>query len=361
MIKGHMYAMLDFASLPPFLWGEAALTICYLFNQTELCALSPRKTLYEMLHGKKPNISHLHIFSTCCFAHIPPKLQEKLGPHSCEAIFMGYPPGVKAWWCHDATTDSFFNLRDVIFDKNLSNCNFTESDDDDEDEPVAPAPPPPPPAPPLIVPAPPHVNIIHQSGRIPVPTEKGQALKDRLASEKACLTHQYDLHAAHINGVLPPHPVLDTAPADIVPVPTHMPDPPSLPPADPDVILPEDEEVGFSQVIASLITAEVMCLSVQNDICQNPHAPGYDLKVPPATYDEAMCHPNCDHWLVAMHKEMNLMSEMQVYELVPLPNDHHVISCHWVIEFKDDLKGGPMFKARLVAQGFSQIAGVDFG
>jgi hypothetical protein len=32
-----------------------------------------------------------------------------------------------------------------------------------------------------------------------------------------------------------------------------------------------------------------------------------------------------------------------------------------VLEFKEDQKGGPVFKARLVAQGFSQIPGVDFG
>jgi hypothetical protein len=32
-----------------------------------------------------------------------------------------------------------------------------------------------------------------------------------------------------------------------------------------------------------------------------------------------------------------------------------------VLEFKEDLKGGPAYKAHLVAQGFSQIPGVDFG
>jgi transposase InsO family protein len=35
MIKGRMYAMLDFTHLPPSLWGETALTMCYLFNCTE--------------------------------------------------------------------------------------------------------------------------------------------------------------------------------------------------------------------------------------------------------------------------------------------------------------------------------------
>lgn len=61
-----------------------------------------------------------------------------------------------------------------------------------------------------------------------------------------------------------------------------------------------------------------------------------------------------------MRKEINLMSEMNVYELMPLPADRRAIGCRWVLEFKEDLKGGPVFKARLVVQGFSQIPGIDF-
>jgi hypothetical protein len=140
-----------------------------------------------------------------------------------------------------------------------------------------------------------------------------------------------------------------------------MPDLPPAPIIDPDAITPEDDEIGFSQVMANLIVVEVACLSVRSDTHRNPLSPGYDLAVPPATYDEAMRRPDHDHWLAAMHKEMNLMLEMQVYELVPLPAGRRAIGCRWVLEFKEDLKGGPVFKARLVAQGFSQIPGVDFG
>jgi hypothetical protein len=65
--------------------------------------------------------------------------------------------------------------------------------------------------------------------------------------------------------------------------------------------------------------------------------------------------------MAAMGKEINLMSKMNVYELVPLPENCRAIGCCWVVEIKEDLKGGPMFKAHLVAQGFSQVPGVDFG
>jgi len=97
-----MYAMLDHVQLPHTLWGEAALTAAYLFNRTESHALPPGQTPYEMLTGSQPTLTHLCVFGACCFARIPSELQEKLGLHSREAIFMGYPPGVKAWHCRDA-------------------------------------------------------------------------------------------------------------------------------------------------------------------------------------------------------------------------------------------------------------------
>lgn len=79
------------------LWGEATLTAAYLFNRSESHALLPGKMPYEMLNRTQPMLTHLCVFGTRCFTRIPTELQEKLSPWSCEAIFIGYPPGVKAW------------------------------------------------------------------------------------------------------------------------------------------------------------------------------------------------------------------------------------------------------------------------
>ncbi|KAG1790050.1 uncharacterized protein HD556DRAFT_1310849 [Suillus plorans] len=98
-----------------------------------------------------------------------------------------------------------------------------------------------------------------------------------------------------------------------------MPDLPSPEVIDPDTIIPDHDEVGFPQVIANLIIVEITTLSVRSDTWRNPLAEGYDLCMPPAMYDEAARRPDCDYWLAAMRKEMNLMLEMNVYELVPLP------------------------------------------
>lgn len=96
-IEGHLLAMLHQAGLPQMYWGEAALAAAYLHNRTESRALPPGRTPYEMLHGQRPNLSHLRVWGSRAFAHIPLELQAKLGPKSREVLFMGYPPGVKGY------------------------------------------------------------------------------------------------------------------------------------------------------------------------------------------------------------------------------------------------------------------------
>ena len=63
-----------------------------------------------------------------------------------------------------------------------------------------------------------------------------------------------------------------------------------------------------------------------------------------------------------MEKEMGLLHDMQVYDLVPLPPGAHAIGSQWVLEYKSgDGKGGSVEKARFVAKGFMQVPGCDFG
>jgi hypothetical protein len=130
---------------------------------------------------------------------------------------------------------------------------------------------------------------------------------------------------------------------------------------DPDAIVPDEDEVGYPRVLANLIATEFACVTIRSDARRNPLTADYNMKIPPSTFDEAMQRSDANEWLSAMRKEINLMSEMNVYELVKLPEGRRAIGCRWVLEFKEDAKGGPVHKARLVAQGFSQVPGIDFG
>ncbi|KAK1665220.1 hypothetical protein QYE76_053379 [Lolium multiflorum] len=68
-------------------------------------------------------------------------------------------------------------------------------------------------------------------------------------------------------------------------------------------------------------------------------------------------------WLEAMHEELNNFKRNKVWTLVEKPKEcRNVIGTKWIFKNKQDEFGNVVRnKARLVAQGFSQIEGIDFG
>ena len=79
----------------------------------------------------------------------------------------------------------------------------------------------------------------------------------------------------------------------------------------------------------------------------------------PNTYNEAMQSANSKFWLEAMNQEMKSMADKQVWKRVPkkdIPKDKKLIGCRWVFKQKDN----GVFRARLVALGYSQRPGIDF-
>jgi hypothetical protein len=79
----------------------------------------------------------------------------------------------------------------------------------------------------------------------------------------------------------------------------------------------------------------------------------------PKHVDEALCDPD---WMNAMHEELNNFARNKVWTLVERPRDHNVIGTKWVFRNKQDENGLVVRnKARLVAQGFTKVEGLDFG
>ena len=62
-----------------------------------------------------------------------------------------------------------------------------------------------------------------------------------------------------------------------------------------------------------------------------------------------------------MKKELFSLLENKTYRLVKLPKGHKAIGSKWVFKTKRDTDGKiSRYKARLVAQGFRQVEGLDF-
>jgi hypothetical protein len=67
-------------------------------------------------------------------------------------------------------------------------------------------------------------------------------------------------------------------------------------------------------------------------------------------------------WVNAMHEELNNFTRNEVCELVKRPKNHNVIGTKWVFRNKHNEDGLVVRnKARLVAQGYTQIEGLDIG
>ena len=81
----------------------------------------------------------------------------------------------------------------------------------------------------------------------------------------------------------------------------------------------------------------------------------------PTNYEEAMMSPDSAKWLEAMKSEMGSMYENKVWTLVDLPDDWQDIENKWIFEKKTGADGNiTVYKARLVANGFRQVQGVDY-
>jgi hypothetical protein len=80
----------------------------------------------------------------------------------------------------------------------------------------------------------------------------------------------------------------------------------------------------------------------------------------PSTFKQAMQSPEKDNWMKAIAVELNNLKEMGVWALGQLPPGKKELNGHWVFATKPDEGARVRYRARFVAQGFTQVAGVDF-
>lgn len=89
--------------------------------------------------------------------------------------------------------------------------------------------------------------------------------------------------------------------------------------------------------------------------------PGYAFSPDPRTYEEAMAMPDSDRWNAACALEHGNLLRMDVYVLVPRPQNVNIVSTKWV--FKKKLRADhtiERYRARWVGRGFTQRPGDDY-
>ncbi|GJZ44952.1 retrovirus-related pol polyprotein from transposon TNT 1-94 [Tanacetum coccineum] len=117
--------MLIFSRAPLFLWAEAIATACYTQNRS-IIHRQFDKTPYELINGRKPDISFLHVFEALCYPRNDRKDIRKLGAKGDICFFICYSANSCAYIVYNRRTKKIIETMNVTFVE-LSAMAFEQS------------------------------------------------------------------------------------------------------------------------------------------------------------------------------------------------------------------------------------------
>jgi len=90
-------------------------------------------------------------------------------------------------------------------------------------------------------------------------------------------------------------------------------------------------------------------------------AAAQDVVEDPLSLSEALAGPDKQHWLAAIARELTTLRKKGTWAEVTVPRGRKTVTTKWVFKRKRDAEGRvTIYKARLVARGFTQVKGLDF-
>nr|GEZ53998.1 retrovirus-related Pol polyprotein from transposon TNT 1-94 [Tanacetum cinerariifolium] len=111
--------MLIFSRAPLFLWAEAISTACFTQNRS-IIHRQFNKTPYELINGRKPDISFLHVFGALCYPKNGREDIGKLGAKGDIGFFIGYSAESCAYRVYNQRTKKITGTMNVSFDKHFA-------------------------------------------------------------------------------------------------------------------------------------------------------------------------------------------------------------------------------------------------
>nr|GFA62906.1 hypothetical protein [Tanacetum cinerariifolium] len=336
--------MLIYAQAPLFLWVEAVATACFTQNRS-IIRLRHRKTPYELLHSKLPDLSFFHVFGALCYLTNDSENLGKLQPKADIGIFIGYAPTKKAFRIYNRRTRRIVETIHVDFDELTAIASEHHSSG----------------------------PTLHDM----TPTTISSGLVQNSSSSTLFvppLRNDWDLlFQPMFDELLNPPPSVDRqasqviAPIDEV-IPRVQDDStgsPSSTTVDQDA--PSASKSHTTTEIQSIvIPQEVEEENLDIEVAHMGNDPLHGVPITEVTsaqsssttYKEALIQ-SC--WIEAMQEELNEFERLELSELVPRPDKVMVITWKWIYKVKLDELGGILKnKARLVARGYRQEEGIDF-
>ncbi|KAG8068859.1 hypothetical protein GUJ93_ZPchr0005g15577 [Zizania palustris] len=302
--------MLDEYSVSDSFWAKAINTSCHASNRLYLHRLL-KKTSYELLIGRKPNIAYFRVFGCKCYIYRKCVRLTKFESRCDEGFLLGYASNSKAYRVYNKNKGIVEETSDVQFDETNGSQEGHEKLDDVGDE-----------------------GLIRAMKKMSIgdikPKEDDELPSSTQVEASTSATQnltQLDEDEAKDQSSTIPSKVHNATAKD------H----------------PIDQVLGD-------ISKGVQTRSRVASICEHY---SFVSSIEPKHVDEALNDPD---WVNAMHEELNNFERNKVWTLVERPKEHNVIGTKWVFRNKQDENGLVVRnKARLVAQGFTQVEGLDFG
>jgi hypothetical protein len=126
--------MLDEYKTSDRFWAEAINTACYSINPLYLHRIL-KKTSYELINGKKLNVSYFRVFGSKCFILIKRDRNSKFAPKVVEGFLLGYDSNTRAYRVFNKSNGLVEVSCDIVFDEtNGSQVEQVDLDELDDEE-----------------------------------------------------------------------------------------------------------------------------------------------------------------------------------------------------------------------------------
>ncbi|CDO69616.1 hypothetical protein BN946_scf184851.g4 [Trametes cinnabarina] len=361
----HSRAMLLDSGLPRNLWSYSMVHVTWLKNQTPTRALKVL-TPYEARYGSPPDLWDLHHFGAKVW--VRKESAGKLESKAREGRFVGYSQkskGYQIYWPDKRSITVERNVRFVedepdsvkVEDVQLEGAKADRGEQLMSSTSPSPTPQPPsetlPATPPPSEPSPSQTNQDDEEEESAPPEEaagRGQRVHKpskyvrRLQQGEGTVDGRT---SAPPKGIQPAELMGAAAVTALVTIVNVSDD--------------QDEGMHFEEDKEDAAPHAPPPIPLKYGFAIMDHALLIHEGQEPRTLEEAKASPDWPQWEAAIDKEIKNLCDHDTYNLVePLPNAN-IVGCRFVFHIKRDADGSiTQFKARLVAQGYTQMPGVDF-
>jgi transposase InsO family protein len=328
-------AMLHAAGLPSRFWPLACQTAVYLNNRLPSKATG-NITPYQLWHNKRPSIGHIRVFGCLAYAmiHNPGKLEDK----ATRCTFVGYPlDSSRTYLLWNNQQQKLTRSGQVHFIESIMGFNYSPKATAGED------------------------------------AKAGEAAagEDQVSRALMNSTSAHPTDAASTPAQLPVDISLTTDSSDDQKQPQSM----QLNRSQQRQLrrLQDRLSSAVNDAAPAAQVTNAMLQSVRPQLRTGPNRHHYygsvhaaqqasdDDEEEPRTYQEAMKSPHREEWLTAIRNELKSLIKAGTWRYAHKPAAANLVGCKWIFKIKRDKDGNiSKFKARLVAQGFTQVYGIDY-